>query len=166
MSKGSVNPLWILICAVMAVTCGAVECGLAQTSPEQCALDSLVLLAPDEYDVNIRLSDEGSRFGAIIHWEEPPDEDATCATIRDPELLPLPVNLTGTYSDNIDRELQFFSLQDGDVGSPDQNRLIMGWFNVFVSRSGSIEGEINLSNNVFGAGDVVKLTALTYTPPT
>ena len=30
---------------------------------------------------------------------------------------------------------------------------------------GTTGSEINLSNNVFGAGDAVKISALTYTPP-
>ncbi len=147
MSKGSVAVLQCMVSAMLlALTWGATET-TAQTSPEQCALDSLVLLSPEENNVSVRLAVSGERFGSFIYWEEPPRENSTCATIRRQDLLPLPVELTGTYLDQVDRELEFFTVGSGAVGGSTVSRLQVNWFNVFVSRSGSIGGQINLSNN-------------------
>jgi len=138
--------LRILAWATLLTGLFSVTPSIAQTSPEQCALDSLVLLSPEENGLSVRLSTEGDRFGTYIHWNDLPDEATTCATIRQ-QNLPIDIQLSGTYTDFIDRELEFFILQSGDVGSTEKNRLLLGWFNVYVSRSGAVEGEINLSNN-------------------
>ena len=147
MLKGSVVVRWYLVSALLVSLPWSAAFVQAQTTPEQCELDSLVLLSPEENGVRVRLSTPGERFGNYIHWEPPAPEVATCATIRNQDLLPLPVELTGTYLDQVDREISFFAPQGGDVGSTVRNRLIINWSNIHVSRSGSVEGQINLSNS-------------------
>lgn len=134
----------VLALALSAMTAAT---ALAQTTPEQCAADSLVLLSPEENGLRVSLARTGARFGTYVQWAELPDEIATCATITGDDSLGFTVEISGAYRDDVDRVLEFFTFDDGTVGSQDVDRLLYRWSNVFVSRSGRVEGAFNLSNS-------------------
>jgi photosystem II stability/assembly factor-like uncharacterized protein len=121
--------------------------GLAQTTPAQCAADSLVLLSPEESGIQVNLAPSGSRFGNYVQWNELPDEISTCSTITGAEGLGFTVNISGAYRDYVDREIKFNTFDSGPVGSQAVNRLLYSWSNVFVSRSGQVVGSFNISNS-------------------
>lgn len=155
MKTGYGEPGRFQVIAVLALVIGAFAPGLAQTdtTAEQCAADSLILLSPDENGLSVRLSEPGTRFGAYLKWAEPPDSTSTCKVITSSEQLPFTVELEGDYADHVDRVIEFFTLDNGVVGSQEVNRLLFRWTNIFVSRSGRVEGTLNLSNS----GGVLRL---------
>jgi len=120
---------------------------LAQTTPAQCAADSLVLLSPEESGIQVHLAPTGSRFGNYVQWDELPDEISTCTTIVGAEDLGFTVDIGGAYRDNVDREIEFITFNNGAVGSQTVNRLLYSWSNVYVSRSGQVVGSFNISNS-------------------
>ncbi|MFH1842754.1 MAG: hypothetical protein ABIF77_06065 [bacterium] len=123
------------------------------TTSGQCAADSLVLISPTEAGFSARLSPPTMRFGALLQWAEPDDSIATCTTIVSDSTLGFEVNISGIYTDFVDRVLSFYTLDSGDVGSSGINRLLYRWSNTYVSRSGRVEGAFNISNS----GGVLRL---------
>ncbi len=120
--------------------------GRAQTTPAQCAADSLVLLSPAPESVQVRLSRPDQRFGTLLQWAPLDPGAATCAVPVGVSALPFSVSLTGVYRDRVDRLFNFAVLAGGEVGSQTQNRVVLSWANAFLQQSGAVLGEINLSN--------------------
>jgi len=133
-------------CVVLAVAVGVAASAAAQTSNNTCLNDSLLLVSPGAESLSITLQETG-RFGTIIRWADLEDSESTCAALVDTAGLGFTVSLAGDYADDIDRELLFSASGNGTVGSTDVNRLLLRWANAFISISGTVIGEINLSNS-------------------
>jgi hypothetical protein len=136
---------WIILAAVFG--CFLPALGQSLTSPEQCALDSLMLLSPAENGLHVQLAAPGMRFGTYVQWAELDDAEATCAAIVGADELPFSVEVSGSYQDDVDRAIQFFTLDSGEVGTQTRNRLLFRWTNFYVGRSGRVQGEFNISNS-------------------
>jgi photosystem II stability/assembly factor-like uncharacterized protein len=110
-------------------------------------MDSLRLLSPDGDGLRVRLAEASQRKGAVIQWAKLPAERATCSVLDIPSSVTFPIVLGGVYLDTIDREFEFSVNAGGTIGAATSNRVVLKWSNRFVSRSGQIDGEINLSNS-------------------
>ncbi len=110
-------------------------------------MDSLRLLSPDRDGVRVRLAEADQRKGTVIQWARLPAELATCSALVIPSTVTFPIALSGVYLDNVDREFEFTVNAGGAIGAANRNRVVLKWANQFVSRTGRIDGEINLSNS-------------------
>lgn len=140
--------VWCVICGV-GLAAGISARALAQsvTPPEACRQDSLRLLSPDRDGVRIHLSRADQRKGTVIQWPKLLAGRATCSVPVVPSTVTFPITLTGAYLDDVDRELEFSVNAGGAVGSANRNSVLLNWANAFVSRTGRIDGQINLSNS-------------------
>jgi hypothetical protein len=140
--------VWFALC-IAGLAAGVPDRALAQnfTPPEACRMDSLRLLSPDRDGVRARLAAVNQRKGAVIQWAKLPAELATCSALVIPSTVTFPITLGGVYLDNVDRELEFTVNAGGVIGAANRNRVVLKWSNRFVSRTGQIDGEINLSNS-------------------
>ncbi|MFO7654105.1 MAG: hypothetical protein R6X25_09820 [Candidatus Krumholzibacteriia bacterium] len=139
-----------LIIAALALAAAGVAAGGTAAQTWNCGADSLRLATPPEITVSLVLTDTvraGGRVGALVRWDDLDDSVSACAVLKDTTGFGAPLTLSGEYADDVDRVLAFEVLADGEVGSRTQNRLPVRWSNAFVSRTGTIVGEINLSNS-------------------
>jgi len=118
----------------------------AQTSDEECLADKLRLVSPDRDGLRVSLQVEPP-FGAIVRWADLDDSQTTCAVVSGADSLGFDIALDGFYNDVVDRQLNFFAPAGGAVGSAVKNRVTMQWNNANLAFTGTIVGEINLSNN-------------------
>lgn len=147
-SRRNSGLVWCALC-VAGLAAGDAGRALAQsiTPPEVCRQDSLRLLSPDADGVRVRLSAANQRSGVVVQWAKLPAGLATCSVAIVPSTVTFPITLSGAYLDDVDRELEFTVNAGGAIGAPNRNRVVLGWANQFVSRTGRIDGEINLSNS-------------------
>ncbi len=140
--------VWFALC-IAGLAAGAPDRALAQsyTPPEACRVDSLRLLSPYRDGVRVRLAEANQRKGTVIQWAKLPAELATCSALVIPSTVTFPIALGGVYLDNVDRELEFSVNSGGAIGSATRNRVVLKWANRYASRTGQIDGEINLSNS-------------------
>jgi hypothetical protein len=109
-----------------------------------CMGDSLYIESPS--DLEVELSSDG-KFGTILTWAEKPDADTTCSLVIDTFEVDFEIDVVGAYSDVVDRELKFYVDNAGEIGSKTQNRVVLGWNNANQEATGTIVGEVNLSNS-------------------
>lgn len=155
MTMGRLGALrWLSAVALAAGAAGAAASPVwaqSRTSAAACRADSLVLVSPDSNSLRVGISG-GSRYGVLLEWAAVPPQDATCAALVGADTLR--IDLGGTYRDHVDRELFFNFSSGGVVGSRTQNRVVLDWVNGNISRTGRIEGQLNLSNT----GGLLRLT--------
>lgn len=118
----------------------------AQTSDEECRQGLLRLVSPTRDGLRVQLQ-PGPPFGALISWADLDDFESTCAVVDGLEGQGYEVTLDGFYKDVVDRQINFFAPSGGTVGATDRNRVQLQWNNANLQFTGSIAGEINLSNN-------------------
>ncbi|MHB8078657.1 MAG: WD40/YVTN/BNR-like repeat-containing protein [Candidatus Krumholzibacteriia bacterium] len=112
-------------------------------------MDSLRLLSPDRNGLRVHLAGPTQRKGAVIQWAKLPAGLATCSVpvIPPDSTVTFGISLSGAYLDNVDRELEFTVNAGGAIGSATTNQVLLSWANQFVSRTGRIDGLMNLSNS-------------------
>ncbi len=111
---------------------------------DACMGDALRVLSPTS--VEVQLSLEG-RFGAVVAWPEMSDDISTCSSSANLVDVDFDIELSGAFADIVDRELNFYVEAPGIIGSQTDNRVVLAWNNANQEATGSIIGEINLSNS-------------------
>ncbi len=138
--------LVVVICLVAVSWCK--QSALGQVTDYECCIsDSLVLVSPDPSSVSVEIDYAGDRLGALISWADLPDSVATCVVVTDTAGMGVEVRVSGHYSSDVDRELQFYLQNGGEVGTETTNWLPFHWENVGSTISGNVFGDINLSNS-------------------
>lgn len=143
MSSGNHRTAALVVLALVMVLAAA---AVAQTSDQTCQNDSLLLYSPAAETISVSLQEAG-RFGNAIRWADLDDAISTCAALLDTADLGFVMEISGDYADDIDRELRFSASGTGAIGANDVNRLLLRWTNAYISISGTLVGEINLSNS-------------------
>lgn len=143
----TVHPCKLMGGALLIVSLALVPAAtVAQTSDEECLQDQLRLVSPGRDGLRVSLQ-VGPPFGALVQWADLDDAESTCAVVAGADGLGFDVSLDGFYNDVVDRQLNFFAPAGGPVGAEDRNRVVLQWNNANLQFTGTISGEINLSNN-------------------
>jgi hypothetical protein len=128
---------------LVAATAAAVLVVGAGAQGQVCTLPMDV---PATSDIDATLESNVRGLGLRLTWPSPEDAVSTCYALLDTAALGIDIAVTGDYRDAYDRMLSFACVDSGQVGSGVRNRVVVTWENVNRSRTGSIGGEINLSN--------------------
>lgn len=134
-SRGESRAVVAVVAALVAVGAGA-----------QGQVCTLPLDAPATADIHANLESNVRGVGLRLTWPAPEDEASTCVALLDTAALGIDIAVTGQYTDDFDRMLNFVFVDSGVVASSTRNRVVVTWENVNRSSTGSVGGEINLSN--------------------
>ncbi len=107
---------------------------------------TLPLEVPATADIDANLESNVRGLGLRLTWPAPEDAASTCVALLDTAALGIDIAVAGEYMDDFDRMLGFVFVDSGQVGSGSRNRVVATWENMNRSRTGSVGGEINLSN--------------------
>ena len=107
---------------------------------------TLPLAVPAASEIQIELQPSGRGPGLLLTWPQPDDAASTCYSLIDTAGIGVDIEAGGVYIDAFDRTLEFEFTASGVVGDQTKDRFTCSWNNANSSRTGTIGGDINLSN--------------------